>query len=203
MLRNRASFSLSTLLVVVVVVAALPVSGQSDRPDPLAGVSDLQVVVAALSAAGRNAELTEDQIRTDVELTLRQSGITIKKRLAPADFDPSQYPTFDAAVDSLGSENWLYVNVNVVPWPASPGYIYAVTVEFYQPVRLQRHAKLDDRTLDWTYPASSDSFDASTWSQGALAATPQDGSSRRIRDAVTDIAKEFANDYLAANPVRR
>jgi hypothetical protein len=138
----------------------------------LKGLRVLKVVVENLPEYAERDGLVRDTVQTDVELKLRQAGITVSS---------------DASVRSQAT---VYVNVNPLKLsgPSSGLYAYSVSLELTQPVRLIRDPGV------WAV--------ASTWKARGSVGTVGGGNLSRIRDSVRDATDEFINDYLAVNPKR-
>ena len=64
----------SSLLVLGVLVV-FPSAALAQQPDVLAGLGSVKVLVEGLSQAARDVGLSEEGLKTAVELRLRQSGI--------------------------------------------------------------------------------------------------------------------------------
>lgn len=73
----------------------------------LKGITSVRVVVEEVSAAGERVGLTKDQLQTDVELKLRQAGLTIAK--VSAGCIPRIY--LNVAVTGLG--NAVFIGVEL------------------------------------------------------------------------------------------
>jgi hypothetical protein len=81
----------------------------------LRGITTIAVVVEDLSPDPVSDGLTTDQIRTDVELRLRKSGVKIEAR----------------------NTSYLYVKAHPFKSRSTPGlYAYSVDVEFIQPAKV-------------------------------------------------------------------
>jgi hypothetical protein len=122
----------------------------------------------------RDREEPKSTVTTDVELRLRQAGITV---LPGGTVLPGESPS-----------PWLYVRVGFVA--SGTVYAYAVEVELHQPVTLVR-----DREIT--------AYGATTWRVGPLVGLAgRDGIAERVRRVLRDMVDEFVNAYLAANPKR-
>jgi hypothetical protein len=102
-------------LITVLAMAQSCLFGSDDQYTrrSLVGLSSVAVVIEDLRAAATEVGLTEEAIRTDVELKLRLAGMRI---------DPA-------------ASEYLYVNVNVVTFGRAAG----IEVELDQPVKLARN----------------------------------------------------------------
>jgi hypothetical protein len=83
----------------------------------LANKPRFNVAVESLDSEAQQCGLTEPQVRTDVEIRLRRSGVVVDPALVP----------------------YLYVNVNVLPTPR--GCVYDISLDFRQ------HVALDGRVI--------------------------------------------------------
>jgi hypothetical protein len=115
--------------------------GQDAEASSLKGITRVQIVIEEISRDAERAGLTKAQLQSDVELWLRQKGITIDSR-APEQF----YVNVDTANNSTG------------------GYAYGVDVGFRQPATLQRTGKtvLADTWSDGTVGSINSAKLAST-----------------------------------------
>lgn len=105
-------------LAAVLVSLLLPL--RAAAPDSgLKGLSELGVVVGDLGADAKRTGLTEVQLRQDVELKLKQSGLRV--------VDPNQ---------SLGI--YLELHANCVYLEQTRSFVYSVSLFFRQPVILKR-----------------------------------------------------------------
>jgi hypothetical protein len=164
------------LVVALAAVMSTPAAAR-DRW-MLEDVEDMWVVIEDVNDVLKDYNLTQSQIRTDVELRLRKAGIVLRAT----------------------AEQWLYVNVNAIS--QSYGIAYNATVEFDQPMILLSDARVfrdagfevTDTVLSWMGWKS-----ASIWRSSLLGTV---GSRRdpeaTVRAAVGDLVDEFINDYLAA-----
>lgn len=126
------------------------------------------LAIEEIEADAKADGLSEEAIRSAVELTLQSSAIRI---LTPEERSntPSK-PSFYVRVSTYKMESGLYA--------------YAVTVALKQLVAL---AHRPQRTMS-----------ASTWEQG-LMGTPGSHNIGQVTNAVEDLVKRFANDFLAVN----
>ena len=72
---------------------------QAQRPDLLTGLDSIRVAVEPLSLAGKNAGLSEESLKTAVELRLRKTGVPVSE-------------------EAVGV---LYVDLTSWPWQMSRG----------------------------------------------------------------------------------
>src|SRR5438309_6876414 len=109
-----------TVLAVLAFLSAAvvsPVVGQGDEEytrKTLAGLQDVSVVVEPIKDEVERDGLRRDQVSTDVELTLRQAGITV------LDGEQGTIPASTAL---------LYVNVHAFKSPGMDVYAYSVEVQ--------------------------------------------------------------------------
>ena len=172
------SLTMKTVLAALALLSATVVSplvGQGDEDytrKTLAGLKVVYVVVEPIKDDAERDGLRGDQVSTDVELTLRQAGITVLG---------GEQGTFPAGTALL------YVNVHAFKSPGMDVYAYSVEVQLHQQVRLLRNPTVTVLTA--------------TWSTGSLGlAGPAYLSS--VREVVRDQIDKFINAYLAANPKR-
>ena len=116
--------------------------------------------------------LDTTQIRTDVELKLRQAGITVLTRQERL---------------STAAAPYLYVNVQAIKSRANV-YAFSANVELLQRVTLVRN------------PAMS--IPATTWSATCIIGGVGSQKVGSVREHVRDLTDQFINAYLAANPKR-
>jgi hypothetical protein len=169
---------MKTVLAAVALLAAAvasPLLGQGDNEDTrktLAGLNGVYIYVEEIKDEVQRDGLSQSQTQTDVELRLRQAGITVLTR--------EHYL-------SMTGTGVLYVNVNALKnSPDLYTYTADVEVQLRQPVRLIR-------------TPSVTVFATPTWSVAVLSAGATVSS---IRDHVRDATDRFINAYLAANPKR-
>ncbi len=173
-------------LVVAVLVACASVHGAGAqnaadefRRRTLVGLRGVGVLIESIDSEIEKAGLSVSILRTDVELELRRSGITVLPSIA--ELSPPAVLERMAAGDP-----YLYVNVNALRSPAGY-YVYSVHVELQQGARLVRDPKM--------------TVHAATWNSGSAGTVGLAGLSM-LRERVRDHVDRFANDYLAANPKR-
>ncbi len=170
---------MKTVFAAVVLLSATLASsavGQDDEQarKTLTGLSGVYVIVEQLPDEAQHDGLREDQVQTDVELRLRQAGITILTR--------------EQSFATAGAP-YLYVNVQVLKNPAK-FYAFSVNVELRQGVTLIRDPSI--RVLA-----------VATWSApGVIGTVGSQKLESQVRDDVRDFTDRFINAYLAANPKR-
>jgi hypothetical protein len=111
----------SVVLILALPLLAAPARGQDGAAQraTLKGVTIIEVVVEEMDPVAERDGLTRSQLRTDVELRLRQAGITVGPTLT----------------------GHLYVNVDTVKSDHGQTYAYNVVVQYVQQVVLARDPK--------------------------------------------------------------
>ena len=142
---------------------------RDQQRDSLRGLQGVEVVIESLRPDAQADGLSQEAIRTAVELILRSKGIRVLTRSESLSTPATPY---------------LYVKVSTYNH-SSDLYAYAVTVDVMQKVSLaQRPQQM---------------MSATTWEKGAVGTTGH-SNIRMVIDSVESKVKEFANDFLAANP---
>ncbi len=142
---------------------------RDQQRDSLQGLQGVEVVIESLRPDAQADGLSQEAVRTAVELILRSKGIRVFTR-------PESL--------SMPAAPYLYVKVSTYNH-SSDLYAYAVTVEVMQKVSL---AKRPQQMMS-----------ATTWERGGVGTTGH-SNIRIVIDSVESKVKEFANDFLAANP---
>ena len=169
---------MKTVLAVLALLSATVVSrlvGQEDGENArktLAGLTRIYVVVEHVPDEAQRDGLDTTLIQTDVELKLRQAGITVLTQQEWL---------------STAAAPYLYVNVQVFKNPAK-FYAYRATVELRQRVTLVHDPSV--------------SVLATTWSVPGTIGTVGSQKVGSVREDVRDLTDQFINAYLAANPTR-
>jgi len=164
--------------VAVLWVWGLSVCGGSAQTEmdrkSLRGLKGIAVVVEALQPEAERDGLTKSQIKTDIELKLRQAGIHVL--------------TTEESFKTPGSP-YLYVNINTtktdVLYGAFSTYAFSLQVALKQDVTLTRDSDLKGS--------------ATTWETHALG-TVGANNLQDTRRVLGDLLDRFINDYLAENP---
>ena len=169
---------MKTVLAVLALLSATVVSrlvGQGDNESTrktLAGLTGLYVSVQRIPDEMQRDGLDTTQILTDVELKLRQAGITVLTRQEWL---------------STAAAPYLYVNVQAIKNPAK-FYVFSTNVELGQ-----RATLVHDPSM---------SVLATTWSATGMIGTVGSQKLGSLREHVRDQTDQFINAYLAANPKR-
>jgi hypothetical protein len=143
----------------------------SGSRDSLRGISGLGVVVEDISPDASADGLSQDAIRTAVERILRSKGV--------------QVLTNNVERTRSGSAPYLYINVNTLKEELGL-YAYAVTVDLKQVVGL---LSIKGKQA-W----------GATWSASVVGMAREENLGQVIADGVEPLVKDFANDFLSANP---
>lgn len=160
---------------------------QAQRPDLLAGLDSIRVVIEPLSQAGKNAGLSEQSLKADIELRLRETGTPVSE-------------------EAVGV---LYVDLNVVAMADVEGYVFSQRLTLNEMVFLVRHATdayFDDSPIDLPrtfgdFVMNQPRLVASTWETvGRAGTTSSDDAGAFMRDRVLEDVDAFVDDYLAGNP---
>ena len=162
-------------IIVVVVGVLFSVAWAATTVLDRAYLEGLEGVSVAIMIAGDDkCGLTEDELRTITELSLRRNGIKV---LTPSE-----------RINTSGRPALL---VNIVVVGDKDGIIRAasVNVELLQDAYLLRNRDLFYAVSTWvrlhTLLASVNNIDAN------------------VKETIKDIVDEFSNDYLTANPIER
>jgi hypothetical protein len=167
-----------TVLAALALSAAdvSPLVGQGESESSrktLAGLNGVFVWVGPVEDELQRNGLDTIQIRTDVELKLRQAGIPVRAEEQPS-------PGVHAPI--------LYINLNALKSPDVPQYSFYVALQVGQEACLTRNPALTLR--------------ATTWSSGTFGTVGQSKLGSFVRDKIRDLTDRFINAYLAANPKR-
>lgn len=173
---------MKTALAALAFLSAAVVSpsvGQGDNEhsrQTLAGLSGVYVAISSMSEEDQRHGLSQTQIRTDVELKLRQTGITVLSQE-----EASRAPGLP----------YLYVTASILPLSHSLSGVYAfsILVHVVQTVRLDRNQAALVLGSTWT-------------SDGVFGAVGESRLEEYVRNAIRDETDQFINAYLAANPKR-
>jgi len=168
-----------------------PAFAFNDTPEnrkTLQGVAPVYVVVKGITPELEQNGMSADQLKTDVELQLREAGInvitTVEERESPEPFPVG-----------------LYVRVNALKSdPLKSGFdidYYAISID----VELaQRCLPLSEKNIDPSYVASHSAL-ACTWSINNIYLAGKERITA-IRDCVQELVGHFIKAYLSVNPKR-
>lgn len=137
---------------------------------PLTGLRGVWVCIEGIDANAEKDGLSQDQVRTDVELRLRKAGITVFDKMASVGNDSAA--VLDISINTSKRDNGMYV--------------YDISVELLELTHLIRSA--------------SSLAKATTWSTGSFGTVGTDNMPLSLRQTACDQVDKFANDYLAQNP---
>ena len=137
---------------------------------PLTGLKGVWVCVEDISSDAKKDGLDASQIKVEIELRLRRSGITVYDD--PLSVENDSVATLDANISTLKTDYGLYG--------------YTLSLNLTEAARLVR-----------TTPCYAN---ATTWTTGYFGIVGADKMAPKLRQAIDDEADEFANDYLAQNP---
>ena len=155
------------------VAAVSLLAGQDDEYSrkTLVGLGGVYVLVEEVGDSALRDGLSKQQLRTDVELRLREAGILVLTE-----------------EQTLAKESGAYLYVYIHAVNSSKGfYAVHVRVELKQRVKLIRN--------------SSIIAVAPTWSAAPITGMVGSAYlSSSMRDKVRDMTDQFINTYLAANP---
>lgn len=156
--------------------AAPPVSiigplrqGESSERASLRKLAGVYLAIEDLNADAQRI-LSQQQIRTEVELRLRRNRVRLL--------------TKDEWLETSGYPN-LYLNLNVIQSGTTGEYSYSYMLSLRQYVSLERDPLFQ--------------IAASTWWQGSLGYAGSSVAASAIREAIGEAVDEFCNEYLAAN----
>ncbi len=160
------------LIVVALVLGNMEVVQALDAGsrESLRGISGVAVVIEDIGSDASADGLSQDAIRAAAELILRSKGIRVFTSVERT---------------RLGSAPYLYINVNTLKEELGL-YAYAVNVDLKQVVGLLSKKG----TQAW----------GATWSASVVGAVGGANLQQIIADGVEPLIKDFANDFLLANP---
>lgn len=157
------------LVVGLVLVLVAPARAAEMQRETLRGLEAVLVVVS-LDEGAKEAGLSEDVIKTAVELSLRKHGVPVfEKELRPDELQT------DATAR-------LMVRVWATKLNGDPSFAYKISVELLQLAALKRDGLL---------------FLPPTWAKGTIIVI---GQRSTMREWINDAVDKFANDWLAVNP---
>ena len=148
---------------------------EANARETLTGLRGVHVAIGPVVEEAQQHGVSEAQIRTDVELQLRQAGIVALKK-----DDLRRAPGMPL----------LYVWAAVAPAKGtSSGYAYHVQVEVLQLIVLTRNPDVFSLARTWN-------------AKGGLGAVGADGLAKTVKEAVHGMTEQFVTAFLAANPKR-
>jgi hypothetical protein len=172
---------MKTLLAALSLLSAGVVArsvGQADNKnsrETLAGLTGVWVSVELKTDEAQRNGLTEAQLRTDVELKLREAGIKV------------------VAFEEIGripGLPYVYVGVGALPLTSTLGlYAFSVNMDLIQAIRLARNPSTLALGRTWN-------------GRGVFRTVGASNLEEEVRKAVRDLTDQFINAYLAANPKR-
>jgi len=144
---------------------------------PFHGLKAVAVFVENIDQEAIKDGLSKEQIKTDVELRLREAGIKvvpIEKSL------------------SLSTPSYLYVIVNTVKFVSGLEYVYGTSVQLKQVVVIERKKPVKPpKAYLW----------ATTWEKSdGVGITSVEGLVENVREHINNKVDAFISDYLAKNP---
>ncbi len=160
------------LIAVTLVVANIAVAQALDAGsrESLRGISGVGIVVEDIGPEASADGLSQDAIRAAAELILRSKGIRVLTNIERT---------------HVGSAPYLYININTLKEELGL-YAYAVNVDLKQVVVLLSIKGV----RAW----------GATWSASVVGAVGEANVRQIITDGVEPLVKDFANDFLLANP---
>ena len=140
----------------------------------LVGIKGINVYIG-LGKDAKSAGLTEEQLKTDVELKLRLAGIK---------------------VNSIEDAVQLSVQIVARSYDAELSILHSAEIKLKQQVRLCRNIYTAIDSLS----GYGQTVNATTWNNGTAGTCPTTEFPESVRKNVKDSMDEFINDYLTANP---
>jgi len=168
--------------------ASNAIQAQSAQSRALQGLDSLTVVLQTISGDAVQMGLSEDRLRTKVELQLRRYGIVVLEN-QKGDGRP-----------------FFYLAVNVIASPV--GFIYHIQVQLNEAVIAVRRMGSVIRNAravgskDGFSNLSSSATPASVWSGGMLGSSNGDRAADYVERQVLGLVDKFLSDFLAANTQR-
>lgn len=164
--------SVLQLIAITLVVANIAVAQALDvgSRESLRGISGVGIVVEDIGPEVSADGLSQDAIREAAELILRSKGIRVLTNVERT---------------RVRSAPYLYININTLKEELGL-YAYAVNVDLKQVVALLSM----NGVRAW----------GATWSASVVGAVGEANVRQIIADGVEPLVKDFANDFLLANP---
>jgi len=144
---------------------------------PFHGLKAVAVFVEDIDQETVQDGLSKEQIKTDVELRLREAGI----KVVPVEKSLS-----------FSTPSYLYIIVNTVKFSSGLEYVYGTSVQLKQVVVIDRgKAVIPPKAYLW----------ATTWERSdGVGITFVEDLVGNVREHINDKVDVFINDYLAENP---
>jgi len=168
-----------TTLTTIALLSALSASsliGQVDEKnarETLAGLRGVHIAIGPVDEGAQQHGVSEAQIRTDVELQLKQAGVVVLTK-----DDLRRVPGMPL----------LYVSAGVAPPEGiSTAYAYHVQVEVFQLIVLTRNPDVFALARTWN-------------AKGGLGAVGAKGLGTSVKESVREMTDQFVAAYTAANP---
>jgi hypothetical protein len=154
----------------LLVLPALLLASETEEESPLLGLTELELVIAALEPELEKGGLAPEQIRTDVEQKLRMAGIEVLDR--------------DDTLPDKELTATLYVNLHTIKGGRYGfSYIYHVYVECVREAFSKEAPPIEPL--------------APMWSRSLLDAT---NDVEEIRKGIIGVVDMFLDDYFSVNP---
>jgi len=163
---NRIGF----ILTLVILLSSSSVAFAKYYKDNKVTLRDLKgvgVLIEYLKPEIRKDGLTEGQIKTDVTLKLKSAGIKVLS---------------DEESKTSSGKPFLYVNANIAKLSNNKSYVYSISAELKQTVRLRRDITISSSAITWGSGSVGMAFDINF-----------------IRTSIKDLIDDFINAYLTVN----
>lgn len=166
-LRQTGLVLMSLAVTVAFVSDVARAAGDSGT---LRGIDKMSVLIEGLDSDSTNYGVTEQMLRTQVELELRRTGIKVVEfKTAPT--VPTTLYVWLAAMRHIGSRF----------------HVYTINLELKQDAALRRNPQII-------------AFYATTWDKRSLNLISSDNYANNVRSTLSKLLDEFLNDYLSVNP---
>ena len=145
---------------------------------PFHGLKAVAVFVENIDQEAIKDGLNKEQIKTDVELRIREAGIKVV--------------SVEKCLTLLPTSSYLYVIVSTVKFFSGLEYVYGTSVQLKQQVVIERKkTEIPSKAYLW----------ATTWEKSdGVGITPVEDLVRNVREHLNEKVDDFINDYLAENP---
>jgi len=171
---------LGVILVGLAIFSYAEAWADEEERRTLRGLKGVYVSIADLTPESGEIGLTQDQLRTDVELRLRKAGIKV---LTQQDFYSAKgKPYLLISVGCKKGEVGTRVGNRVYPYKF---YALSMMVFLYQNVLLERSPNIN--------------VSGATWTGASFGWSSKDNMRNFIKNGLGDIVERFMNDYLAEN----